>query len=179
MGLIARVLQAFRGERNELTVQRTKIDTGGGAVIQCDNYLSPGDDSVSVDGDYAYAAKIDHTANAHCMVGFVDPKNAAQALPGEKRLYSRDGDGLVALTLWMKRDGQCHIYNDNGYFRLDPDGKVLVNGVEIDTDGNIATNGKITANEIETTAGIDLGTHIHGGVEPGAGDTLQPKQAGP
>lgn len=84
------------------------------------------------------------------------------------RLRNKSGDTYV----WQKRDGTIDCRNPKGFFTLQPDGTVNVNGVTISPKGLItvpSSGGIIGANNIKYE------DHKHGGVQSGNADTGTPK----
>lgn len=60
-------------------------------------------------------------------------------------------------------DGTTLMQNGAGMFQLQADGSFLINGLKITPDGNIIT-----------ATGVNLNTHLHGGVTPGSGNSGVP-----
>lgn len=70
-----------------------------------------------------------------------------------------NGEAFAALT----PDGAAEIANGAGSFELQSGGNVVINGVTIDTSGNISTGGSIEGSGVsDTNGGVTLGTHTHG-----------------
>ena len=107
-------------------------------------------------------------------------------------------DGTVSITgpgasVVMAPDGTVQVVNAAGEAKLLPDGSWDANGVKSDILGNLTVpgnlvvggsiggggvsmdGGTLTADDIETTGGIALGTHTHGGVTTGAQSTGGPQ----
>lgn len=166
MSRIAKILSFIRLKRNDANVTDVKIDIGGGENVTSEHFSSPGDDSNPLITDYAIATSVTKTGSL-AIVGYLDPINEAKTLPGEKRIYSRDEDqGAVKSELWMKQDGSVLISNENGSLFLQPDGKVIINGVEIDVDGNITTTKTIKADTVDASnslvaSGKEIVNHDH------------------
>jgi len=70
--------------------------------------------------------------------------------------------------------GMATISNTLGSIVLDPGGSVTINGTTFGVGGTMTSTGTITGQDVQTTAGVDLGTHTHGGVDPGSGNTSGP-----
>ncbi len=84
-----------------------------------------------------------------------DQRNRPNYLqPGEVALY-HPGTGA---RIWMKTDGSIQIDPANGKGTI---------------SGDWAFAGTITANEV-IAGGVALSTHLHGGVQPGSGQTGKP-----
>ena len=84
-------------------------------------------------------------------------------------------DGGVELTtpegtFEAKADGSIKGSNGSGSFELEAGGDFLVNGVIIDTNGNITTAGTVNADDITAdNVNVTLSTHLTGGVAPTPG----------
>ena len=125
-GKVGKVEQFRRDGANE-TVQ---IDTGGGATVEAEHFAPAGDDSPPLPGDYA--ATVPGSGKGGLQVtGYADPDNERVAAAGEKRIYSRDSDGNVIGTVWLKGDGSILAENSAGTFRLTSDGKIYHSGPEV------------------------------------------------
>lgn len=93
-----------------------------------------------------------------------------------------EADGTVitkndGVTHTSKPDGSYEATNGGGFIRLMPDGTVVLNGFTIPPvgQGDASYDGTLKAKEVETESGIQLGTHNHGGVEPGGSNTGGPQ----
>lgn len=174
MGLIGRLLAFSRGTRKGAQVAMSKIDPGGGYNVTSEHFGAPGDDGQPLPGDYVVAVRVPRTGGS-VAVGYLDPTNAGQAGPGERRLYSRAADGALMAWIWLKADGSVVIENDGGgSIVMAPGGDIVLNGVTIDTAGNITTSATIEGGTVRTAAGIDLDTHTHSGVTTGGGNSGPP-----
>lgn len=76
---------------------------------------------------------------------------------------------------WLKNDGSINIENGAGHIRMAVDGTVTINGVTIDTSGNVRTAATVTASTDVNGGGISLKIHTHGNVENGPGSTGAPQ----
>ncbi len=147
--------RALRANGTEVT--DVMVDPGGGANITGEHYSDPGDDSFPMVGiDYGVTVSISRKGGA-VIVGYVDPVNTPKAVQGDKRIYSRDSNGDTIAEVWLKSDGSILVSNDNGDFELKSDGSIDMNGVTIDTSGNVVIPGTLSV------AGKDFTTHTHGG----------------
>jgi len=194
MGLIgakiAKIISFARAVRNGAQVSDATVNPGGNSNLRTEHFADSGDDSYPLPIDYSIVVGVVQTgAAAGVSVGYADVKNEKKAQPGEKRIYARDANGDVVVELWLQNDGTAILSNDNGSVTLGPNGSVLaqniaggfmhlkddgdldLNGVLIDTDGNLTSPETITGDEVKTAAGIDLDEHTHGGVETGSGNT--------
>lgn len=189
MGLIADILNFARVNINGRDYSESTVNPGGGANITIVHYADPGDDSSPLPGDKVAGMPTQRSGSA-IAVAYLDLKNLMKAQPGDKRIYSRDSAGNQVAEVWLKNNGDIIVdngegifsvladgtisgVNQNGSFALVPGGNFVVNGVTIDTGGNITTLGDVTANEV-TASGVVLTTHIHSGVETGGGNTGGP-----
>lgn len=192
MGRIAKLLSFVRVVRNNAKVSDVKVDPGGGANITAEHFASPGDDSSPLPGDYV-ALITASGSGRESAVGYVDAKSDQKSLSGDKRIYARDGNGLSIGEVWLKNTGEISISNDNGSFTLRPDGSIkgvngsgsfelavsgdfLINGVTIDTTGNITTTGVITGATVAATTNLtvdskEMGLHTHDQGDDSDGDT--------
>lgn len=204
MGRIAKLLSFVRVTRNDAKISDVKVDPGGGPNITAEHFASSGDDAHPLPDDYVIINDLAGTGRK-ASVGYLDPVNTPKALPGDKRIYARDGDtGAVVVEIWLKNDGTAIVSNDNGSVMLRPDGgsiittpestldakadgsikgangsgsfeleaggDFVVNGVTIDTNGNIVTAGTINADDVTAdNQDVTLSTHNHGGSAPTPG----------
>lgn len=206
MGRIAKLLSFVRVNRNEAKLSDVKVDPGGGPNVTAEHFAAAGDDSHPLPGDYV-ALNTDSGSGRESAIGYLDPLNEPKSQPGDKRIYARDGDGVVIVEVWLKNTGEATIVNENGSVTLRPDGGAitttpestfdakadgsikgdngsgsfelaargdfLVNGVTIDTNGNITSPATITGpNIVGSTsvkaAGKELAGHLHlAGTPPG------------
>ncbi len=165
MGRIAQILSFTRTVINGARVSKVKINPGGKLNITSEHFSDPGDDSFPLITDFAITTDIPRSGG-EAVTGYLDPINTPKALEGEKRIYARDlSDGSVVVEIWLKNDGEALISNSSGSFVLKPDGSMkgsnssgsfeleaggdfLVNGVTIDTNGNINSPTSISAPSI-------------------------------
>ena len=63
------------------------------------------------------------------------------------------------MELWLKGDGSLVIENGAGKLELAPNGDVTINGVVIDTNGNVAAPGDVTA--MAAGPSVHLSSHVH------------------
>lgn len=206
MGRIAKLLSFVRVTRNGAKLSDVKVDPGGGPNVTAEHFAAAGDDSNPLPGDYV-ALNADSGSGRESAIGYLDPLNEPKALPGDKRIYARDEDGVVIVEVWLKNTGEATIVNENGSVTLRPDGSVitttpestfdakadgsikganadgafelavggdfLVNGVTIDTNGNITSPATITGTNVAGTTSVkaggkELAGHVHpAGTPPG------------
>lgn len=142
-------------------VSEAQIDPGGGANVTAVHFACAGDDSHPLPGDFV-ATTPSAGAGAEQVVGYLDPKNAPQAAAGEKVIYSRDpADGAPIAVVWLKNDGTIVIENGNGSIEMAPGGDVTINGVTIDTNGNVTAPGEVSAMALTPATAVSLSTHLH------------------
>jgi hypothetical protein len=153
-GFVASVLSFTRRTRNGAKVGDVKSNPGGSANITAEHMGPSGDDSPPFPSDSLGAFAVEGTGR-FVAGGYADPVNEGVANPGEVRRYARDGVGSIVATIYMKADGTITISNDNGSFAMAPSGVVTINGVTIDTSGNIVSPGEVTA------SGVTLTGHTH------------------
>ena len=169
---IAKLLSFLRVNRNDANMSDVKVDLGGGDNRTADHFSDPGDDSFPLESDYVLTSSVARNGSkaAH---GYLDPINAGVAQRGDKRVYGRNTNGVAVNQMWLKNDGSALISNDNGYMLLESNGVINLNGVIIDTDGNITSPKTITADTVKVTTSLiaalkELVGHLHlAGVPPG------------
>lgn len=159
-GLIAKLLSFTRVTKNGAKVSDVKVDRSGGDNATPEHFSSPGDDSFPITTDYVALMPVG-SGSRFVTVGYVDPINEPKGTEGDKRIYARDpSDGSVVAEVWLKSDGSITGENGNGSFALQADGKFVVNGVEIDTMGNITSPTSISAPSVVAN-GKELAGHNH------------------
>lgn len=130
MGFLGTINEFYRSNRNDVNVSNVNIDTGGGANHTAEHFGAPGDDSYPLTSDYVAAMETQETGGL-AVVGYLDPINEAEALEGEKILYSRDPNtGAKIGWVHIKNDGSIRIENANGYIELTATGLLDINGQE-------------------------------------------------
>ncbi|MCP4444595.1 MAG: hypothetical protein GY811_04520 [Myxococcales bacterium] len=189
MGRIAAILSFIRSSAHGAKVSDVKVDPGGGANVTAQHFAPAGDDAHPLPGDYAITVGVPRTGS-EAVVGYVDPNSDQKAQAGDKRIYARDSGGVVVVEVWLQGDGTALVVNGAGSFRLSPDGSIkgdngagsfelaaggnfLVNGVTIDTSGNITSPATVTGSTVAgtaslTAAGKEMKEHVHpAGTPPG------------
>jgi len=106
---------------------KIKIDGGGGNIKTASLYSSAGDDSLPLSTDHVVAISIAQSG-AVVVVGI---KNKITVKPGEKKIFSRQANGEIAASIYLKENGVIHGENKFGYFELTETGQFVVNGVVI------------------------------------------------
>lgn len=166
--------------------RKDKVPTVKGAYnaavnVEASHFCAPGDDSPPLVTDLAAYIDAGGTGS-FSSIGYIDAKNIGEAQPGEKRIYARDTGGDIVNALYLKGDGEISIVNEkatveilpdgtvevsneNGSFKIFENGDILANKVTIDVDGNITTNGTITASKVVADSmvvmGKELANHTH------------------
>lgn len=171
-----------------------KADKGGGDFVQAPLATPPNEDSVPLPQDTAAVMELPGQGT-YATVGTVDKDPQFLAQPGEKRVYARSGVGTEVCEVWLKNDGTASVSNDSvssewrpdgsvlttngaGFWELQSDGTINLNGVTIDPAGNIVSPTTILAKKVTGTddvisAGISGSTHTHPQANDSAGNTEQ------
>jgi hypothetical protein len=92
-------------------IDETKVDLGGGDVRTAQHFAPAGVDSVPLPGDKAALEDSVGAGNVQ-TTGYHDTKNEGVAVGGEHRVYSRDAQGVVRASVWLKNDGSIVIEAD-------------------------------------------------------------------
>lgn len=160
MGL-STVKQFLRSVRDSLQVPEVQVaPTSEDIPVTAEHYAPPGIDAVPLEGDTA--VQVAGAGNGRkAVVGYMDTVNAGVAEAGEVRIYSRNGDKEVVAYAWLKSGGEVVIRagSSGGTITLKPEGNVVINGVTIDTDGNVITPGDVTVKE--GASQVTVSTHLH------------------
>jgi hypothetical protein len=167
VGLTAKLLAFTRIVRRGANANDVKASLGGGENMTAEHFSAPGDDSNPLPGDYI--ALVNSTGSGSKLaVGYLDPKNQQKAEAGEKRIYSRDGDGAQVAEIWLKSDGTL-VVNSTGPVEISsPDSSVTVNcsTAVVNSDsidlGAAGGGGLITTQSIDPFTG---GPHIDGSLK--------------
>lgn len=167
------------GRVNEVkTVKDGQIqyDDGSGDGGYAERWAPSGDDAPPLPGDDVCLQESEGTGETDA-VGFSDA-TAKKAAGGEKRIYSRTPEGVLAAEFWLKGDGSIVLTNllapAGGVIELQADGAVVLNGVAISPTGSVT----VPAGAALGNALLDLLTHIHA-VAAAPGPTGPPTPAGP
>jgi len=145
---------------NGIVVGDVKADTGGGYNLTARHMAPPGDDSQPLPGDYV--ATIPTTGEGNQLaIAYLDPVNQSSVGAGGKRIYARDpATGATVCQVWLRNNGDIIIATAAGSFTMGASGDVTINGVTIDTSGNITTTGAISAPSV-IAATKELAGHTH------------------
>jgi len=127
MGRIAIVLDIEPNTDDGEDIRDIKVDLGGGDVRRVPMLNAPGVDSAPRIGDYVVL--VSHPGDSGFIaVAYDDSAVESQAESGEIRVYSRDSGSAVVAEIWIKSDGSISVQNGSGYVKLEPSGRVDVNG---------------------------------------------------
>ena len=193
MGRLAKLLSFIRVTRNGAKISDVKVDPGGGANVTVEHFAPPGDDSHPLESDYVATMGV-HRTGGEVAIGYVDPLNTPKANQGDKRIYARDANtGAVVVEVWLKNDGTAIVSNDDGSvvlnsngsikgdngsgsFELQSGGDFVINGVIIDTNGNITSPATVSAATVAATtaltvAGKEMSGHTHSQGNDSDGDS--------
>jgi YD repeat-containing protein len=166
-GSIAEVLETVRNTEDGVPTLDVRVD-GGKLPLKADHFDSAGVDAPPLPGDNAFAVDTEGSGNV-ATVGYHDPKNASKAADGERRTYARDANGEITAEIWSKANGDIKITS------LKSGGKIDLNGVLIDQQGNLIVPGEITWMAVDSAnpapTANKASTHTHGS---GVGPTTKP-----
>lgn len=137
-----------------------KVDPGGGAIVDVEQFHgAPGEDSAPLEDDYVVLVPLDFQGR-EVVVGFYDPNVEQVSLPGERRLYSRDAEGVVQAQVRLRNDGALECTNASGSMVMAADGAVNINGVVIDASGNITAPGTLDVTGDATAANVTASSTV-------------------
>lgn len=176
MGKLGKILSFLRATRRGLSASLVKTNAGSNFNLTPQHCSDAGDDSHPLPGDYVVLVPIEGTGK-FVTVAYIDPVNEPVAGEGDKRIYARDSEGVALVHLWLKNDDSAVLSNASGSVTLGADGSILgtnangsfeleaggnfaVNGVTIDTDGNITSPASVSAPSI-VADGKELAGHTH------------------
>lgn len=140
MGFIAEVVAFARTLVEGARVPECTVDRDGDETATAGHFSPAGDDAPPLPSDVAYLGD-DRGAGAAQILGYQDPASEPKAAPGEKRIYSRAGPGVVAAEIWLKGDGTILAKAAAGALELSPDGSARLSNalgsLAIDPAGNV------------------------------------------
>lgn len=157
MGFLATVVAFERTTIAGAESPECTVDRDGDETLRAHHFGAPGDDAPPLPGDVGYLGD-DAGAGAAQIVAYQDPSTRGVAAPGERRIYSRSGPGVVAVELWLKADGTLVAHNPVGaVLELGPDGSArLANALgelALDAAGNVTWTTPLGTN--------GAATHVH------------------
>lgn len=159
MGLLA-ILRSFsrRDVDDASGLGEAVVDLGGEELRTAQHFTPAGIDARPRPGDYVAGVEVGRQV---VLLGHADPSGGI-AGAGEVRVYARNGDGAGVAAVHVKADGSVLITNEEGgSIEMATNGDVTINGVLIDTDGNVVAPGEVTAKDGPGTS-VGLSTHLHG-----------------
>jgi hypothetical protein len=165
VGQIGQILEFFRITKGTAKTSDVKVKMAGAINATVDHFAPPGDDSFPLAGDYC-ALVPQNGEGRLSSVGYIDPQNEQKAQQGDKRVYARDSGGGQVVELWLKNDGSAILTNGAGAIELQSGGNVVINGVAIDTSGNITTPASVNSPSMVVN-GKELAEHTHISAAPG------------
>ena len=150
-----------------------KGDLGGDDSFVAEHFADSGEDSPPLPGD-SMAVEDGPGEGTMQVTGYHDPVGAnREAVPGEKRTYSRSAAGVKVAEVYLKGDGTITIRSllapAGGTFEMDP------------ATGEITLNGKATVDALgEVTAKTDVagGVSLTGHMTPSPMGPLGPPVPG-
>ena len=137
-----------------------KHDTGAGANLISEHFQDANQDSIPLPGDYLVTVSVPRTGG-EVVVGFVDIKQEQKSKQGEYRVYARNDDGLEVVQSHLKNDGSVIVSNENGFYTLESNGDVNINGVVISATGAVESPVSFTAPSAIIN-NKELADHDHG-----------------
>jgi hypothetical protein len=160
MGRVAELLSWAQNTNGSEKSPLAKGDPGGLATCEAEHFDSSGVDAQPLPGDF-FASHDGPGTGDDVVSGYHDPKTTRKAGAGEHRIYARSAPGVVSAEIWCKANGTVEISS------LFAGGKVVINGVEIDQDGNVkvpgdvSSAGEVTAKDATPATAVGLSTHLH------------------
>lgn len=123
MGLITKVISLTREIIFGAKSDTLKINTAGDVTRTADHFSSPGDDSNPLPEDYAICVDYPRTGSL-ASVGYIDPLNVNESLPGEKKIYSRNSTATIMAYIHLKNDGEIEIKSLGSTTSFKPSGEI-------------------------------------------------------
>lgn len=177
MGRLGRLLSYLYTTVGTDKAADIKYDPGGGANITAHHAEPANQTSRPLPQDLTVAIPVPGEGR-EVIVAFIDPNNLQDIAEGEHKTYARDAAGAVVCSVHLLATGAIEITNSSGAMTLGSSGTVSINGVTIDTSGNITapSGAKIEADTVEGLtsllgAGVEHVAHAHGGVTTGGQST--------
>ena len=171
--MTAKILRVF--EDRELYF--AEVELAGGDTKTVDIYTPSGVTSLPLPGDKVELLKREGEGG-YRYIAVLD--RAPEIMPGEVHTFARDEAGTrVSSSKYLQSGRVEHSAEESILFQVGGssleimDGKILLNGVEIDTGGNISTSGGVEATGDVLSGGISLQNHTHQ-APSGGGPTSPP-----
>jgi hypothetical protein len=169
-GRLGKVVLCERVKKGDVPAVEVQVELGDDShpeTVTSEMLAEPGVDALPMPGDEVIIEEAEGAGETIAQA-FADPKNEGKAAPGERRTYARDANGDVACEIWCKADGTVALKS------IKAGGKIDLNGVLIDQQGNITVPGEVQAMIGMPDAplpGVKLSTHLH---PTGVGPTSAP-----
>lgn len=170
MGLIGRLLSyAFTQTGADI-----KLDPGGGENRTAEHFQPANMASRPLPEDYVVTVPVPGAGRV-AVVAFVDPGAPDDLAPGDAMLYARDSNGARSVSVRLDSDGTLTAQNGGGSLTLEASGNVIINGVTIDTNGNITAPGDgVFQGSTLSVAGKNVNGHTHPQANDSGGNVEQP-----
>ena len=118
-----------------------KIDVGGGDSAVADGFAPSGDDAPPLPGDTAAGVEGVESGTRQ-ITGYHDNETTAIAKPGEKRIYARSVPGVLAVEIYLQKDGSLLIKDHLG------GGEVTIAAGEVEATGEVTAVAGPTQNTL-------------------------------
>lgn len=150
-------------------VQQLQVTLLDGEVrSKVNRYQHYGFTSVPEDGAECVLAAVGGHRDHLVVLACDDPRYRKKNLqPGEVALYHKSGSYVL-----MKANGDVQVFSAT---KLEVDAPSVTMSGTLAVTGNITSQAQIQGSTVRTQAGIQLGTHIHGGVQGGVSNTGVPQ----
>lgn len=129
-----------------------KVDLGGGDSAIADGFAPSGDDSPPLPGDAGLSgdtAALEEGVESGTVqaVGYHDNETTAVAKPGEKRIYSRASQGVLAVEIYLQKDGSILIRDHLG------GGDVVIGAGEVTAKANTPVSVTLSGHQTSSPFG--------------------------
>lgn len=153
MSAVARLIKTETGDDGEIV---QTVEAHYNENKYCDQYAPSGDDSPPLPEDRVVCVDVEGTGNA-VAVGVLCESQGAE--PGERIIYSRDGDGNLVAKIYLKKDGSMEVTGDGDFeITLKGEMKIKIDGdasIEAGGDINIKADGDINIESSNATIKAD------------------------
>lgn len=106
---MTRLAHVFGSERvDDEGAKSLRVKAGDVDTVTASQFGPPGYDAPPLPGDVAVIVEGDGTDD-DAVVGYIDPRTAGVAVPGEQRITARNSDGQVVGVLWLRGDGTLEL----------------------------------------------------------------------